>query len=126
MGFISSVMNGIGTGLKKFISNDPSLLVETTGEGLTTSVAVAVKEGNMTKKEAAELIRALRENEKDANATDQRIENGVKLTPSDKTDFRNDSTMEKTQSVNVEIKPAGELPNHERAAGGRERDSKTK
>ena len=126
MGFINSVLKGIGTGLKKFITDDPNLYVETAEEGLTTSGVVAVKNGNMSKAEVAELMRALRENERDAERVNKRIENGVKLTPSDKTDFRDDKTMEAVKESNVSVRPAGELPNHERAAVGRERDSKMK
>ena len=126
MGFIRNVINGIGTGAKKIFASDPSSYVESAGESLKTAIALAVKEGVMSKKEAAEIIRAERENERDALAIDKRIENGVQLSPSDKTDFRSDSTMEKVQSVNVEVKPAGQLPNQERASGGRDRDSKMK
>ncbi len=125
MGFINSVLKGIGAGLKKFVSDDPNLYVETAGEGLTTSGAVAVKDGKMSKTEVAELMRALRENERDAERVNQKIENGVKLTPSDKTDFRDDQTMEKVKGSNVSVRPAGELENHERQPGGRERDSRT-
>ena len=85
----------------------------------------STKDGIMSKAEVAELMRVLREEERRAEKSSKITENDIKLTPSDKTDFRDDKTMETVKGSNVSVKPAGELENHERQSGGRERDSRT-
>lgn len=125
MGSIKEGFKRFISGLSKIFGDDPNQYVEAVGEGLTTSGAIAVKNGSMSKEQVAELIRASRESDRQANSTDKRIEGGITLTPSDKSGFRDDSTMEQVNKSNVSVRPAGELENHVRQAGGRERDSKT-
>ena len=127
MGFLREFGSKLGSAMKTIIGNDPEQYVEDIdGASLTTVAAVGLKEGKINQKEAVELINAQRKNGEQADLVSQRVERDIVLTPSDKTDFRNDATMESAQKVKVDTKPAGELANHERVPGGRERDDKSK
>ena len=127
MGFLREFGSKLGSAMKSILGNDPEQYVEDTdGVSFTTAAAIGLKEGKITQKEAVELINAQRKNGEQADLVSQRVERDIVLTPSDKTDFRNDATMDSAQKVKVDTKPAGELANHERVPGGRERDDKSK
>ena len=127
MGFLREFGSKLGSAMKTLIGNDPEQYVEDVdGASLTTVAAVGLKEGKINQKEAVELINAQRKNNEKAELVSQRVERDIVLTPSDKSDFRNDATMDSAQNVKVEAKPAKELENHERVPGGRDRDEKSK
>ena len=54
----------------------------------------------------------------------RKVDSEIQILPSDNSSHRTDSTMEKVESTNVDIKPAGELENSVRQPGGRDRESK--
>ncbi len=118
------ILSAIGKGFKTLFSDDPNQYVEDeNGANLTTVSAVAIKDGNLSKEDAANLIRAQRESIKMAETSNAKVEAEIKILPSDKSDFREDDTINRIQATNVTVKPAGELENHERKPGGRERES---
>ena len=118
------ILSAIGKGFKTLFSDDPNQYVEDeNGANLTTVSAVAIKDGNLSKEDAANLIRAQRESIKMAETSNAKVEAEIKILPSDKSDFREDDTINRIQATNVTVKPAGELENHERQPGGRERES---
>lgn len=127
MGFLKEFTSKMASGLKSIFADDPTQYVEVSGVGsLTTAAAIGMKEGIINQKEAIELIKVNKGTDIAAENIEQRIEASITLNPSDKNDFRNDSTMENAQKVKVETKPAGELENHARMPGGREREDKIK
>ena len=127
MGFLREFGNKLGSAMKTIFADDPEQYVEDVdGASLTTVAAIGLKEGKINQKEAVELINAQRKNGEKADLVSQRVERDIVLTPSDKTDFRNDATMDEAQRVKVASKTSGELENHERVPGGRERDEKSK
>ncbi len=127
MGFLRDFGTKLSSAMKTIFADDPEQYVEETeGANLTKIAAIGLKDGTIKQEDAVELIKAQRKNNEKAELTSKRIERSVQLTPSDKTDFRNDSTMDRAQSVDVKSTPASELENHKRAPGGRERDDKTK
>jgi len=118
------ILSAIGKGFKTLFSDDPNQYVEDeNGANLTTVSAVAIKDGNLSKEDAANLIRAQRESIKMAETSNAKVEAEIKILPSDKSDFIEDDTINRIQATNVTVKPAGELENHERKPGGRERES---
>lgn len=120
MGLFSSMSKGF----KALFSDDPNQYAEDGSEAnLTTVSAVAIKNGELSKEDAARLIQAQRESAKMAEASNAKVEAEIKILPSDKSDFRDDDTINRVQATNVKVKPAGELENHERKPGGRERES---
>lgn len=119
MGLLSTV----GKGLKALFADDPNQYVEDADEAnLTTVAAVAIKNGSISKEDAAKLIQSQRDSVKRAEESNAKVEAEIQILPSDKSDFRNDATMEQAQSTKVNVRPASELENHERKSGGKERD----
>lgn len=107
-----------------------SLFIETTSQfveydddkTLENTLVDSVKNG-FSKINAKDLLGTSMNIGKKARDYSKKIDDSVRLSTSDKTDFRNDTTMENA-SIHVETKPAGELDNHRRTPGGRVRGQK--
>ena len=121
MGVFSGVARVINS---LFIETESQFVSDDDDKNLEGTLVRSVKEGNFPKEDAKQLIETYMLSViKKAENLSKRIENSVPLLPSDKSDFRNDSTVEKA-SIYVETKPAGELENHRRTPGGRGRGQK--
>lgn len=122
MGILSHLLNAGN----KLFADDPTQYVESDDESLATVSAVAIKEGKLSKDDAVTLLGSFKKFKGISEAFQTKVENAIRLLPSDKSDFRDDSTVEKVKATNIDSKPAGELENHQRARGGRARDDRSK
>ncbi len=121
MSFIGELLNGFSI----IFGDHPEQYVEEGDEALlTTAIAVAIKEGSISKGEAIELIKTQRGSLESGKKSQEKVDSEIQILPSDNSSHRTDSTMEKVESTNVDIKPAGELENSVRQPGGRDRESK--
>ncbi len=102
---------------EQYVEEDESL-------GLTTATAVAIKEGSISKEDAIELIKTQRGTLENGKKSQAKVDSEIQILPSDNSSHRIDSTMEKVEATNVDVKPAGELENNVRKPGGRDRDAK--
>lgn len=129
---------GIGTTLSKVLGDDPRYRVEESDEGVL--VTELVKSG-ISKADAAEAIKSYRDMGKREKKYSSREEAAISLDSNDEgykpqdrttpeteksTSFRDDSAMQMVRNTGIKNTSAKELPNSEREAGGRSRDSRTK
>lgn len=121
MSFIGEVMRGLNI---IFGDHPEQYVEEDEASGLTMATAVAIKDGSISKEEAIELIKAQRGSFERGKKSQEKVDAEIQILPSDNSSHRTDSTMEKVESTNVDVKPAGELENSVRQPGGRERDAK--
>ena len=119
------VLSGVSRVCKSLFGETESQFVPYDDDkNLEGTLVRSVKEGNFSKKDAKELLQTyMLSAVNKAKELSKKIENSITILPSDKTDFRNDSTVEQA-SIHVETKPAGELENHKRTPGGRGRGQK--
>lgn len=121
MSFFGEVLHGLNI----IFGDHPEQYVEEDNEALlTTTTAVAIKNGTITKEQAIELIKASKDSSSNGEKSQRKVDSEIQILPSDNSSHRTDSTMEKVESTSVEVKPAGELENNVRQSGGRDRESK--
>ncbi len=120
-----SLIKDLANGFSVIFRYHPEQCVEEDEETfLTTATAVAIKNGIISKEDAIELIKAQRGSIENGKKSQAKVDSEIQILPSDNSSHRTDSTMEKVEATNVDIKPAGELKNNVRQPGGRDREEK--
>lgn len=114
---------------KKVFGDNPELYVEATDDGAL--LAAAVTDGNLSKEEAAELVKAFRDAEKNGNAHTKTIDSSIKLDSDEngysttskaekETSYRDSEAMKKIRDKRNDTS-ARDLPNSVREQGGEAR-----
>ena len=119
------LLKEVGKGLKELFGDNPDQYVEINDdESLMSAAALAIKGKVITKEVALELIGFRKKKDEEAKKRAKSVEDEIQILPSDKSSFRNDSTIEEINSRKIDTRPASELENHKRIKGGKSRGSK--
>jgi hypothetical protein len=125
MSFVDVIKNNPFSVIWRMASEDTT--IEPSDEDALKSVLKSQMNGSeKEKKGAAELLLVNEKNQKWGESVDKRQENDIVQDVTDRNDFRNDEAMKTVNSTGIKNTPANELENNPRAAGGRERDSRTR